>query len=140
MFKDVLYIAWTGDVATGVSTGVVVVESTLLGSDDDPGGPPYMYVMRSSDGVNFSGLVNTHETSNSTNGPALTINDGKLVLGWTGSDAKGYLNTMYSTDQGQSFTGKQTDESNDSNYALALSGNMVAWTGTDSRLNVKQGV
>ena len=135
---DYLYIAWTGDTASHVSTGTVILDA-VTGADNSDSSPN-MYLMRSSDGVNFSGLVNTHETSLSTNGPALIINDGQLVMGWTGSGDKGYLNTMYSTDQGQSFLEKQTDQGNYSDYALALSGNMVAWTGTDSRLNVKQGV
>ncbi|HKS27978.1 MAG TPA: hypothetical protein VJS44_09170 [Pyrinomonadaceae bacterium] len=145
---DYLYIAWTGLPYVKDSAGNIVNDIITAPADALTGGSaggtdyasPYIYLMRSSDGSNFSGLVNTHETSDSTNGPALTVSGSNLILGWTGSDSSGYLNTMYSTDQGQSFTGKETDTSNTSDLGPALSGEMIAWTGTDNSLNLKQGV
>ena len=70
----------------------------------------------------------------------MTVSGSKLLLGWTGDDSNNSLNTIYSTDQGLTFVGKQTDTSNSSHWGPALYSSYIAFTGTDNHLNMKQGV
>ena len=123
-----IYLAWTGT-NTG-DPNVITIPPTW----------PTLNVMRSSDGESFTNKVETSEETLTKNQPALTLSGGNLILGWTGTNANNSLNTMYSTDQGLTFGGKQIDPSNGSLLGPALCSSYIAWTATDNRLNVKQGV
>jgi hypothetical protein len=122
-----LYLAWTG--AQGAVAGVTT-----------PGKPANLNVIRSSNGKNFSNKQTLSETTQNQRQPALTVSGSSLILGWTGDDKNNSLNTIYSTDQGLTFGGKQTDTGNSSTAGPALYSSYIAWTGTDNRLNIKQGV
>lgn len=128
-----LYLAWTGtNDVTNLASG---------GTAND------LNVMRSSDGSKFTNKVTINATTDPYNGPGLTIDGDKLLIAWSAydtsdgviktSDDVRYLRTMYSTDQGSSFGGKTTDSSNTSKKGPALCSSLIAWTGTDSKLNVE---
>jgi hypothetical protein len=142
-----MYLAWTG---TNYKPSI---EGTP-GTQNIPATYPNLNVIRSSGGASFSNHQTLSETTYETGEygehgkiintdacqPALTVSGGKLILGWTGDDKNNSLNTMYSTDQGLTFGGKQTDTGNSSHWGPALYSSYIAFTGTDNRLNIKQGV
>ena len=76
-------------------------------------------------------------------GPALTVFNNQLILGWTGS-GNNYLNLMTSSDGGQTWGPVTTIASQTANGAptFAVLGNVlyIAWAGTGSNhyLNVMQ--
>lgn len=120
-----IYLAWTGTQKDPISDAVY---------------PAQLNVIRSSDGASFSNKQTLSEMTLNNRQPALTVSGSKLIVGWSGTDSNNSLNTIYSTDQGLTFGGKQTDTSNRSTAGPALCSSYIAWTGTDNHLNIKQGV
>jgi hypothetical protein len=124
---DYLYLAWTG----------TNEDSSDINRKTDNN----LNVMRSSDGTNFGSNADlgSAATYDASIGPALTIYDGKIFIGWVETDNYA-LRLAYSTDHAAYFGGETIDKDNTSAHGIALCSNMVAWTGWNNELNLQDGI
>jgi hypothetical protein len=163
-FNQHLYIAWRGtddrvnieDLITQVKTtlnettsatpALAVYRGRLVVSWTGTDSAHHLNVESSSNGKDFD--ITTRNTLSQTtpasDGPALTVSHGLLDIAWTGTDPQHKVNFALSTD-GKNFGSANQIRGAFSPYgpALATGSNgdfYVAWTGTDGRLNVVDGL
>jgi hypothetical protein len=111
---DTLQIAWTGtDDSHTINFSALDIDGTTIGD-----------------------IPTVHPKAQAADhSPALTWLDSTLYVAWTGTDNHHYLNVMWSTNNGQTFSSPKqiTEESADTPALCVLNGTLwLVWKGTDN--------